>query len=490
MSKLCNYIPSIFNFTFNINKLFKKYPGTGCAYDLIKDKKGEPLVVMREWDFFEEIINTGKKRGRITEEELNCIYSSEFLLPDEINDLLDILQSKGIEIAPNHAHLDEEEINDDVEKEEYFQTEDFVQAYFHSMGDIPVLSRTEEKELAKKLAKAKKIIKEVVSSLPLFKKIKIQYNVNGEEEDEEEKLINMCLDALDGLMQSMKTMNNVSEDSDFGKTIKNIREKYKLIESEIGLPMKEFREKWEKISNARSIVTEARNELITRNLRLVISIAKKYIGRGLPLLDLIQEGNIGLMRAADKFKYEKGFKFSTYATWWIKQSITRALMDQAKTIRIPVHMMDFYNRVIRTSKQLAQELGREPRNEEIAKKLNVPLSRVEQIIRAIQDPIALQSYVGDDDTKLEDFISDKDDLSPYHKTEMHSMREQILKVLDTLTPREQKIIKMRFGIDEDRDHTLEEIGERLSITRERVRQIEFKALKKLKHPSRLRALRS
>ncbi len=444
---------------------------------------------MREWDFFEEIINVGKKRGKMTEEEINCLYSSEFLLPDEINYLLDILQSKGIEITHDHDQLYEEEI-DDVEKEEYPQTEDFVQAYFHSMGDIPVLSRKEEKELAKRLASGKKIIKEIITSLPLFEKIKIQYKLDEEEEDEEEKLINICLNTLDELWQDLKSVNNRNGDKDFKKTLKNLSEKYRLIESQIGIPMKEFREKWKKISHAVSIVTKARNELITRNLRLVISIAKKYIGRGLPLLDLIQEGNIGLMRAADKFKYEKGFKFSTYATWWIKQSITRAIMDQAKTIRIPIHMMDFYNRVIRTSKQLAQELGREPQNEEIAKKLNVPVSRVEQIIRAIQDPIALQSYVGDDDTKLEDFISDKNSPSPYHKTERQSMREHILKVLQTLTPREQKIIKMRFGIGEDRDHTLEEIGQHLSITRERVRQIEFKALKKLKHPSRLRVLRS
>lgn len=443
---------------------------------------------MREWDFFEEIINTGKKLGRITEEELNCLYSSEFLLPDEINYLLDILQSKGIEITPS-AQLYEEEI-DDVEKEEYPQTEDFVQAYFHSMGNIPVLSRKEEKELAKRLAKGKKIIKEIITSLPLFEKMKIEYKLDEEEEDKEEKLINICLNTLNELWRDLKLLNDRNEDRDFRKTLKNLSEKYRLIESQIGIPMKEFREKWEKISHAVSIVTEARNELITRNLRLVISIAKKYIGRGLPLLDLIQEGNIGLMRAADKFKYEKGFKFSTYATWWIKQSITRAIMDQAKTIRIPIHMMDFYNRVIRTSKQLAQELGREPQNEEIAKKLNVPVSRVEQIVRAIQDPIALQSYIGDEDTKLEDFISDKNSLSPYHKTERQSIREQILKVLQTLTPREQKIIKMRFGIGEDRDHTLEEIGQHLSITRERVRQIEFKALKKLKHPSRLRVLRS
>jgi RNA polymerase primary sigma factor len=452
---------------------------------------------MREWDFFEEIIETGKKRGKITQEEINSVFSSEFLLPDEIQDLIDILQSKGVEMPDNQNHGgDEEIISEDIEKEQYVQIEDFVQAYFHSMGNISVLTRKEEKELAKRLTDGKEIIKKIVTTMPLFIKLKSQYeSVEEDEEEKQERLINICLETLDNLMHRVKRMDIKLAGSKLIKPLKiriqdEVQSEYKFIESEVGLTLKEFKDMWERITHAMFMVTEARNELIIRNLRLVISIAKKYVGRGLPLLDLIQEGNIGLMRAADKFKYEKGFKFSTYATWWIKQAITRALMEQSKTIRIPVHMMDFYNKVIRTSKELAQQLGREPRNEEIAKKLDVPLKKVEQIVSAIQDPVALQSYVGDEDTKLEDFISDKNSLSPYHDTERQSMTAQILKVLKTLTPREEKIVRMRFGIGEDRDHTLEEIGKHLSITRERVRQIEFKAMKKLKHPSRLRALKS
>nr|WP_277950215.1 sigma-70 family RNA polymerase sigma factor [Dissulfurispira thermophila] len=271
--------------------------------------------------------------------------------------------------------------------------------------------------------------------------------------------------------------------------LKEVQAEYKRIESEAGIKVDELKGIWNKISKARYLVTEAKNELITRNLRLVVNIAKNYVGRGLPLLDLIQEGNIGLMKAVDKFKYEKGFKFSTYATWWIRQAITRALIDQTKTIRVPVHMMEFYNRVTKASRELTQQLGREPTNEEIAKKLVVPVRKVEEVFRAIQDPIALQTPVGDEDTELEDFIGDKASPSPYSDAERIEISEQIQRVLRTLTPKEETVIRMRFGIGVDRDHTLEEVGRYLSITRERVRQIEAKALRKLKHPSRLRALK-
>jgi RNA polymerase primary sigma factor len=205
-------------------------------------------------------------------------------------------------------------------------------------------------------------------------------------------------------------------------------------------------EKWDRISRVKAFVLEAKNELITRNLRLVVNIAKNYVGRGLPLLDLIQEGNIGLMKAVDKFKYEKGFKFSTYATWWIRQAITRALIDQTKTIRVPVHMMEFYNRVTKASRELTQELGREPTDDEIAKRLMVPTKKVEEVFRAIQDPIALQTPVGDEDTELEDFIGDKNSPSPYTDAESNEISGYIKKVLGTLTPKEEKVIRMRFGI--------------------------------------------
>jgi RNA polymerase primary sigma factor len=252
----------------------------------------------------------------------------------------------------------------------------------------------------------------------------------------------------------------------------------------VGIKIDELKAMWDRITKARTLVSEAKNELVTRNLRLVINIAKHYVGRGLILLDLIQEGNIGHMKAVDKFKYELGFKFSTYATWWIRQAITRALIDQTKTIRVPVHAVEFYNKVTKASRELTPQLGREPSKEEIAERLAVSTVKIEEVFKAIQDPIALQTPVGDEDAKLEDFISDKDSPSPYSNTERNNVTEQIMRVLDTLTPREAEIIRMRFGIECEKDYTLEEIGRHLSITRERVRQIEAKALRKLKHPNR------
>ncbi len=370
-----------------------------------------------------------------------------------------------------------------------------------------------KKGLAAKIKRNKKKIMEVVDTFTLenvqLELMEMRFKIIVDEIEEAEKKLAECMLQAGGksIAYIKKCISKVPKSAEDDKVIPSIgltkaelialkfraddaQRTIRQVKERTNMTPRQLKARLKKVEGSINKAKKAKSELIQANLRLVVSIAKKYTNRGLQFLDLIQEGNIGLMKAVDKFEYQRGYKFSTYATWWIRQAITRAIADQARTIRIPVHMIETINKLIRTSRYLVQEHGREPTPEEIAEKMEFPLDRVRKVLKIAKEPISLETPIGEEeDSHLGDFIEDKKVLSPGDAVVNFGLAEQTRRVLRTLTPREEKVLRMRFGIGEKADHTLEEVGRDFSVTRERIRQIEAKALRKLRHPSRSRKLK-
>jgi RNA polymerase primary sigma factor len=500
-------------------------------------------MALKNYDEIKQLIDIGLEKGYLTPDEINDYLPQGVYSPEEIEDIFDYLTAANIDITETIKEKTEqtEETRDweEIEKFSGEKTDNIIWSYLKDIGKVSLLTPEEEYEIARKIEEGEREIinllfrlpqsitelenlqtqlkKGTVSIIDVVKNID-ELNYTKKDEEKHRKKAISTINAVKHLFEKKTLLEREVQDPNclnkkqlerklkkvnakLEETITGLNLTRKVIEEIIGKVEKQIEfldererksaeETFSQIHKIEKDLREVKNRLIQANLRLVINIAKKYLNRGLSFLDLVQEGNMGLMKAAEKYDYQKGYKFSTYSTWWIRQAITRSIADYARTIRVPVHVLETMNKITKVTISLFQELGREPTIEEISKKAGLPVEKVRKIMRVSGEPISIETPIGDDDSKLGDFIADPKSPSPLNEFVKVSLKEEIDKVLATLTPREEKVIRMRLGIGEKTDYTLEEVGEVFGLTRERIRQIEAKALRKLKHPSRRKRLES